>query len=1455
MSLQKPVLLIAVLTFILSTAALAGEVVVPFVSGSAEIADAGNGQVNLEIPEFSTMGPSGNPALPFTGQYVLLPPNADTTTLRIEIRNAVEEKVPGVFSVSPVPPAVTSDDGRVIEDWGPGVHIENGRNTLVYNKNNFYPENYATLGYDGKLGKYQLVPVEFWPYRYNPKTGELTHLVSGDVAITFDTPAKALQSTALYPDAVDRLSELAVNWKQASDWYGSKGMTLAEAAAASTPLAIITTSSIVNSSTKLSAFVTHKTNMGFSVTVATESQWGGGTGDTAAENIRNWLKNNYATKAKYAILIGNPDPTSGNVPMKMLWPRSDQSDDQDGPSDYYYADLTGNWDLNGNGKYGESVGDFGSGGVDRIPEVLVGRIPYYGSISDLDSILQKIITYETTTSVGGWADRMLLPMKPLDSSTPMWQLGDQIRQDIAVPAGLGSYRIYDENYSASPTPELTPCTIDNVKNEWVNGYGFVIWSTHGSATLASSVFQSLYCVYLDDSKPSFTFQTSCLNGQPEYSTNLGYYLLRKGAIATVSASRVSWYYPGESSYANTSSNAGMAYRYTMRLAKERQRCGDAFYNMKTSYSSYLIFAPVLWANHVVFNLYGDPTIKPRWASICINTASLPLGKVGSAYSSTLSVSGGTTPYTWSMESGSLPAGLTLSSGGVISGTPTTPGSSIFTIKCVDGVGRTSSKQFSINIAYSAYTYNFDTASDWTLEGAWAIGQPAGGGSYNHDPSAGYTGKNVLGYNLKGDYTNLLDVKYATTKALDCSVLHGTALSFWRWLGVDSSFYDSATIQVSKDNTNWTTVYSNSTTPTSDSAWTQVSYDISAYADGQPTVYIRWGMGPTDNTITYPGWNIDDVEITGSITKPFIRHTSYQNTDMTTASYAIIATIITADGQPLTSNPILHWKADKGSFNQVTMTLSNGNYVGYIPAQAGGTLVSYYIEATNSGGTTYSPAQAPTVCYSFNVILDTVPPVIVHTPLSNTSNAGPYPVTATVTDNWGVSSVVLTYSKNGGSTTSVTMTESLDRATPDDYTASIPGSTTVGDWYLYKITATDKYNQRKQSTSPASGYYMFSIIPATSKIYSFPLDSNPGWACDTGWAFGIPTGGGSSNGVDPTAGYDGSFVYGYNLSGNYDNNMASTQYLTTTAIDCSNLGNTTLKFRRWLGVEGSGCDHATIQVSNDGVNWTTVWSNSSAITADTSWTLQTYDISAVADYKPHVYIRWGMGPTDSSFVMEGWNIDNIEIWGNVIQPVGGVGSLKNLTGGQTAMISNTAVSAVYQGCFYAQERDGFEGIRVAWPGTVTEGALTSVHGRLRVRNGELELVAAGLRQESVLDPVSPVYMTTKTIGGAVFGLQGSTWSVGTSEWIEATGLNNTGTLVTVCGNVIGTGSGYFYVDDGCGLWTGSYTNSTKNTGVYVQWPSTGLTTGQFVTVTGISSGYMYGGKYVRMILPRRQEDIR
>ncbi len=94
-------------------------------------------------------------------------------------------------------------------------------------------------------------------------------------------------------------------------------------------------------------------------------------------------------------------------------------------------------------------------------------------------------------------------------------------------------------------------------------------------------------------------------------------------------------------------------------------------------------------------------IHPRPA---IQTASLPDGTAGAAYSQTIRVSNGTPPYTFSVTSGSLPAGLVLNpSTGVISGTATRAGSYSFTAQAADAAGAAAAQAYVLTIDPPAIT--------------------------------------------------------------------------------------------------------------------------------------------------------------------------------------------------------------------------------------------------------------------------------------------------------------------------------------------------------------------------------------------------------------------------------------------------------------------------------------------------------------------------------------------------------------------------------------------------------------------------------------------------------------------------------------------------------------------------------------------------------------------------------
>jgi len=168
--------------------------------------------------------------------------------------------------------------------------------------------------------------------------------------------------------------------------------------------------------------------------------------------------------------------------------------------------------------------------------------------------------------------------------------------------------------------------------------------------------------------------------------------------------------------------------------------------------------------------------------------------------------------------------------------------------------------------------DFSLNQGWTGQGGsgeWQIG-PAGGGmsgSGNGDPAEDHsiTADNyVLGNDLSptdGMYDPSLTTTYwIYSPQFDLSAFTGVQIRFSRWLGVEKSDYDHAYFDV-YDGSDWVTLFANIGI-VDDNSWIDEFYDLSLYADGNQYFQIRFGIGPTDPSVQYCGWNIDDIEIKG-----------------------------------------------------------------------------------------------------------------------------------------------------------------------------------------------------------------------------------------------------------------------------------------------------------------------------------------------------------------------------------------------------------------------------------------------------------------------------------------------------------------------------------------------------------------------------------------------------------------
>jgi len=148
---------------------------------------------------------------------------------------------------------------------------------------------------------------------------------------------------------------------------------------------------------------------------------------------------------------------------------------------------------------------------------------------------------------------------------------------------------------------------------------------------------------------------------------------------------------------------------------------------------------------VIIPLTLTPPLSTLQSPLAVSTTSLADGSVGTAYSQTLTATGGTAPYTWTVATGTLPAGLNLSAAGTISGTPTAAGTASFTVSVTDSAApaATATRALTLNVtAAPVATVSFAaqiqpiftascTANCHSLTGIAAFLNLTAGSSYNN----------------------------------------------------------------------------------------------------------------------------------------------------------------------------------------------------------------------------------------------------------------------------------------------------------------------------------------------------------------------------------------------------------------------------------------------------------------------------------------------------------------------------------------------------------------------------------------------------------------------------------------------------------------------------------------------------------------------------------------------------
>jgi hypothetical protein len=231
-------------------------------------------------------------------------------------------------------------------------------------------------------------------------------------------------------------------------------------------------------SNALQPLIEHKNNNNVATVLkTTEDIYAEYSGHDNAEKIKYFIKDAIEEyNITYVLLVGSID----KLPIRTTWFFTRHHEhywNETVLSDLYFADIydaDGNfcsWNSNGNGLYGEVYEDCpGTNDIlDLYPDVNIGRIPCQRNF-ELNTVVDKIIHYETSTYGEGWFNNIIL----LGGDTfPGWNGNEGEEKNLITQSIMSDF-----------TPTILWASDGTLNARNINkainkGAGFIDYSGHG----------------------------------------------------------------------------------------------------------------------------------------------------------------------------------------------------------------------------------------------------------------------------------------------------------------------------------------------------------------------------------------------------------------------------------------------------------------------------------------------------------------------------------------------------------------------------------------------------------------------------------------------------------------------------------------------------------------------------------------------------------------------------------------------------------------------------------------------------------------------------------------------------------------------------------------------------------------------------------------------------------------
>ncbi len=590
-------------------------------------------QIKLPVPEFDSrsngfehnkdygrISSSGKWQLPQRQINVLLPPGSSRVTWHADLYSSVF--IPALEPI--VNPAYhngeTMLNSRTNKHTGSGVHF-NGINhwgDLVYASFTVIPAFYDEVGQGYRWSGSLMLSVSF---------------------VTEDHSPNRVPPTMNNPD-------FFVNPQALDHWY-------VRAVTRNYDYLIVSTPSLYNAASSL---VTYRQGQGLQVSFADiNTILNTSPGANPAEKLKNHLIAEYDQQPfAYLLLVGD----IGLVPTAMLTPEPNGLETV--PSDFYYSDLSSNFDSDNDGRLGEYSPAPGleDWEMDFTPELYVGRIPF-NNASDVGNVCNRIVAFETAT--GDWKNKALLPGAIQNfqnqGGNMDWAASDaadlmQYMQNTIL-GGMQMVTMYEQAGILPSYPSDYSLTYDNFLNLLnTQSWGIVNWGAHGSSVSASRVwwaqdvnnnqipdyFELQWAAFvnvntfnnLSNSDGAVFFLGSCYNGRIDNPTIcLSAQIIKKKGVGSIAATRTGWYKLG---WRNPGWGGLNSYNYHWleNYVPGGMSLGGAHALANLIHTQYYLFGDpvdsggIIWPelqNVYTYMLLGDPAIGFN------GTEPVPIGEV------------------------------------------------------------------------------------------------------------------------------------------------------------------------------------------------------------------------------------------------------------------------------------------------------------------------------------------------------------------------------------------------------------------------------------------------------------------------------------------------------------------------------------------------------------------------------------------------------------------------------------------------------------------------------------------------------------------------------------------------------------------------------------------------------------------------------------------------------------